>query len=90
MGRHLRQDPVINPTRRMPLLARSLPVRLQNAVNELFDRSQHRFGPLTVCAIGRQRTVHRLTHKPPVDTELAGNPLDRADPEFVLATQLLE
>ena len=51
VARHFRQDPVINPTRRMSLLARSLPVRLQNAVDEPFDRSQHRLGPLTVRPI---------------------------------------
>ena len=48
VARHLRQDPMINPPRCMPLLARSLPVRLQNAVDEPFDRSQHRPGSLAV------------------------------------------
>ena len=90
VARHFRQDPVINPTRRMSLLARSLPVRLQNAVDEPFDRSQHRLGPLTVRPISRNRTDHRLTHEPAVDTKLPGDALDRADPEFVFATQLLE
>ena len=74
----------------MLLLARSAPVRLQNAVDEPFDRSQHRLGPLTVRPISRNRTDHRLTHKPAMNSKLPGNPLDRADPEFVLATQLLE
>jgi len=90
VARHLRQDAAINPTRRMPLLARSLPVRLQNAVDEPFDRSQHRPGSLPVCANRRKRAVHRLTHETAVNTKLPGDTLDRADPEFILATQLLE
>ena len=90
VARHLRQDAVINPTRRMPLLARSAPVRLQNAVDEPCDRSQHRPGSLAVCANRRQRAVYRLAHETAVDTKLPGDTLDRADPEFILATQLLE
>jgi hypothetical protein len=74
----------------MSLLARSLPVRLQNAVDEPFDRSQHRPGSLAVCANRRKRAVHRLAHEPAVDTKLPGDTLDRADPEFILASQLLE
>jgi len=90
VARHLRQDAAINPTRRMPLLARSLPVRLQNAVDEPFDRSQHRLGSLAVCANRRKRAVHRLAHEPAVDTKLPGDTLDRANPEFILTSQLLE
>jgi hypothetical protein len=90
VARHLRQDAAINPTCRMPLLARSLPVRLKNAVDEPFDRSQHRLGSLAVCANGRKRAVHRLTHEPAVDSKLPSDTLDRADPEFILAAQLLE
>jgi hypothetical protein len=90
VARYLRQDAAINPTRRMPLLARSLPVRLQNAVDEPCDRCQHRLGSLAVCANRRKRAVHRLTHEPAVNTKLPGDTLDRADPEFILATQLLE
>jgi hypothetical protein len=45
---------------------------------------------LTVRPISRNRTDHRLTHEPAVDTKLPGDALDRADPEFVFATQLLE
>jgi len=74
----------------MSLLARSLPVRLQNAVDEPFDRSQHRLGALAVCANRGKRAVHRLTHEPAVDTKLPGDTLDRADPEFILTSQLLE
>jgi hypothetical protein len=90
MARHLRQDAAIDPTRRMSLLARSLPVRLQNAVDEPFDRSQHRPGSMAVCANRRKRAVHRLAHEPAVDTKLPGDTLDRADPEFILTSQLLE
>jgi hypothetical protein len=74
----------------MSLLARSLPVRLKNGVDEPFDRAQHRPGSVAVCANRRKRTVHRLAHEPAVDTKLPGNTLDRADPEFILTAQLLE
>src|SRR4051794_15098639 len=90
VARHLRQDAAINPTRRMALLARGLPVRLQNAVDEPCDRSQPRPGSLAVCANRRKRTVHCLAHEPAVDPKLPGDTLDRADPEFILAAQLLE
>ncbi len=60
--RGFRQDATIQPTRGMPLLARRLPIRGQNLINERRDRAQFRLGPSRVVVLCRHSIDQRLAH----------------------------
>src|SRR5215831_15268359 len=56
--------------RRVPLLARRLPVRFQNAVDCLPQRTHLRTLPFVLLSFRRDRARQRLPHHPPVHAEL--------------------
>ena len=80
----------MNAPRRVPLLARGAPVRVQHLIDERHDRVQLGPGPLRVAVRRRQRAGDRLAHHAPVHPELGGHPRDRAHAELMLPAQLLE
>ena len=88
--RKLRQDPTIDPPRRMSLLARRPTILVQHLVDERRDRVQLRLDPRRVTTPRRQRTGNRLPHHPPMHAELRRNTGDRADAKLMLLTKLLE
>src|SRR3954467_12399030 len=85
-----RQDAPIQTPRRVALLARGLTVLVQNLVDEGAHHAELRPGPRRIAVRRGQRTGQRLAHHAAVDTELRGDTRDRADPELMLPTQLLE
>src|SRR3954454_14633818 len=89
-GGEFRQDAPIQTPRRVALLARGPPVLVQNFVDEGGHHAKLRPGPRRIAVRRGQRTGQRLAHHAAVDTELRGDPRDRADPELMLPTKLLE
>jgi hypothetical protein len=85
-----RQDAAIQAPRGVALLARRPAVLLQNLVDEGGHHIKLRLGPRRIPMRRRQRTGQGLAHQAPVDTELRGNPRDRANPKLMLPTKLLE
>ena len=83
-------DPMINPPRRMSLLARCPAVLLQNLIDKGPNRIQLRLGPGRITMRGWQGTSNRPAHHPPVHTKLRRYPGDRADTKLILASKLLE
>ena len=86
----LRQDPMVNPPRRVPLLARCTLIRLQNAVDKPNHGVQLRLQPRRIAMHCRQRRRERLANCPPMNPKLRRNTGDRADPKLMLPTELLE
>jgi len=70
-------QPGPDPMRRVPLLARRLPVRFQHLLDMLFDRSQPRLFPIGLLPVRRDRARDRLAHHPPVNAMLPSKALDR-------------
>ena len=88
--REFRQDAAIQTPRGVALLARGPAVLVQNFVDEVGHHAELRFGPRRIAVRRGQRTGQRLAHHAAVDTELRGDTRDRADPELMLPTKLLE
>ena len=88
--RHLRLDPAPDPMCGVPLLSGGLLVCFQNVIHEGHRRFQLRSLPYLCLALYRNRTEHRLTHHPPMNPKLLGNPSNRSTTMFVLASDLLE
>ena len=88
--RKFRQDPPIDASCRMPLLARRTPVLVQHGIDERCDRTQLRFSPRRVTMRRRHRAGDGLAYHPTMHTELRRHAGDRADAKFMLLTQLLE
>src|SRR4051794_9867731 len=85
-----RQDAPIQTPRRVALLARGPMVLVQNFVDEGAHHAKLRPGPRRIAVRRGQRIGQRLAHHAAADTELRGDTRDRADPELMLPTQLLE
>ncbi len=81
---------MVDAPRRMSLLARRPPIRLQHLVDESCDRLQLWLGPRRVMTPRRQRTGNRLPHHAAVHTELGRDTGNRADAKLMLLTKLLE
>jgi hypothetical protein len=79
-----------DPVRGVTLLARRLTVGLQDGVNEGSQRPDYRPFPLTLLARRRLGIRQRLTHHPPMHSELGRNSLDSPDPELIFPTNVLE
>jgi hypothetical protein len=76
-----RANPLPDAVRRMPLLARSLLVSLQNLVDELFHRFQLGLRPHRNLAMGRDCARHHLSHDPPMHPELLSQRLGSCLPQ---------
>jgi hypothetical protein len=63
--------------RRMPLLARRLPVGFQHPVDMLFHRTQSRLFPYRLLLFRWDRAGDRLAHHSPVHAMLLRQSLDR-------------
>src|SRR4051794_20128042 len=85
-----RQDAPIQTPRRVALLARGPMVLVQNFVDEGAHHAKLRPGPRRIAVRRGQRTRQRPAHHAAGGTELRGDTPDRADPELMLPTQLLE
>src|SRR5262249_8625444 len=88
--RQLGQDALVDPTRRVALLARRCRIGRQDGVDEPLDRAQGRLGPRLVATERGPRPLDRLTDHPGMDAELPRHAFHRAGAELVLAAQLLE
>src|SRR3954447_6818368 len=88
--RQLGQDPLVNPSRRVTLLARRHRIGRENGIDERHHRSQGRLGARAIATQRRQGALHRLAHHPAMNAERPRHTLHRADPELVLAAQPLE
>jgi len=75
---------------RMPLLARRLPILVQNLVNEGRDQTQLWLRPRRIAMDRWQRPGNRLPHHAPVHAKFGRNTGDRADTKLVLLTELLK
>ena len=75
---------------RVTLFPRRLLVRHQDGLDEVGHRIQSGSGSLRWRLLGRQRAGERLSDHSAVNAELAGYSLDRAHPELVFASDLLE
>src|SRR5579883_545891 len=89
-ARPLGPQPLVNPMRRVPLLARRRSIRFQNRVDERNHQPQPGPLPLRLLAPGRNRVAQRLTDHASMHAQLLGHSQDRAHPELVLAPNLLE
>src|SRR5271157_79961 len=83
-------NPLPDSVRRVPLLARSLPIALQNPVDELSHRPQLRTASRRGLALRRNRASQSLPHHPPVRLQLLRHSLDRSRPKAVLPPNLLK
>jgi hypothetical protein len=70
----------------VPLFARRLTIRRQNAINESCDPAQLRLAAFRIVVLRWQRSGQRLPHHPPVNTELRGDPRYRPNTKFMLST----
>ena len=75
---------------RVTLLPRGLAICFQNRIDELDCRRHLQMRTHGLLASRRDRALNRLTHHPPMDTQLPRHPLDRAYPKLVLQPNLLE
>src|SRR5271165_2122926 len=80
----------MNASGRVALLTGRADVLVEHLVNEGLDHPQLRLGPLRVMLRRRQGTRDRPAHHAPMNPELCRHSGDRADPKFVLPTELLE
>src|SRR5258708_5368497 len=76
--------------RSVALLPRRVPIRLQEPIDECWDRLERGPHPLLRWLLHRNRASHRLAHEPSMDSELPGYPGDRSYPEFVFPPDLFE
>jgi hypothetical protein len=83
--RLLDQQPVIDPVRRVALLAGLLQVVLENPVDEGNRRRQFRTRSLHPLSFFRHRVGQCLPHHAPVDTELPGHSFYRSHSELILS-----
>ena len=83
-------NPMINPPRRMSLLARGPAVLLQNLIDKGANRIQLRLGPGRIAVRGWQGTGNRLAHHSPVHAKLRRYPGNRANTKLILASKLLK
>jgi hypothetical protein len=81
---------LMNPMGRVPLLARSLAVGLQDRIDDILDRPQLGTGPFRSLPFRRQRTPQSFPHHPPVHTKLACYSSNRPLTVLVLSPHLLE
>jgi hypothetical protein len=88
--RHLRSDPAPDPMCGVPLLPGRLLVRFQNRIDEGHRRFQLRSLSYRCLALYRNSTEHRLTHHPPMNPQLLGDPSNRSTTMLILASDLLE
>src|SRR6185369_6331665 len=82
--RHLRSDPAPDAMCRMPLLSRRLAVRFQKRIDEGHRRLQLRSLSHRCLSLARNRTEHRLTHHPPMNPQLLGDPSNRSTAMLIL------
>jgi hypothetical protein len=76
--------------RRVPLLPRRAPVRFQDAVDELNQRSDLRPRALFGWPFAWNGVTQGLAHQPTVDAELPRHPSHAAYAELVLPPKLFE
>src|ERR1019366_7198729 len=88
--RALLANPQPDPSRRMPLLPRSLFIGHQNHIDELDYRPQTRLAANRWLALRRNRTRQGLPHHPPMNPQPPRYALDRSSPVCVLPSDLLE
>ncbi len=88
--RVLHPQPPEDPPGRVPLLAVPLAAGLPNRINERDRRRQLRLLPFGNLALTRHGASQRLSHHPPVDPQLPGNPFDRLFAVFVLTAYLFK
>jgi len=88
--RHLLSDPTPDPMCGVPLLPGSLLVRFQNRVDEGHSRFQFRSPSYGCLTLYRNSAEHRLTHHPPMNPQLLGDPSNRSTTMLVLTSNLLE
>jgi hypothetical protein len=88
--RHLRSDPAPDAMCRMPLLSLRLAVRFQKRIDEGHRRLQLRSLSHRCLSLARNRTEHRLTHHPPMNPQLLGDPSNRSTAMLILTSDLLE
>jgi hypothetical protein len=74
----------------VPLLARRLPVALQDRIDEILDRPQLGTRPFRSLPLRRQRAPQGFPHHPPVHTELAGYSANRPLTVLVLSPHLFK
>jgi hypothetical protein len=91
LGALLRHQPLPDPLRRVPLLARRLPIRQKPRVDQRPIRTQLRGRPpLRWLSRRRQRRRQRLPHRPPMHSVAARQLTDRQPLALTVPTDLLE
>src|ERR1019366_395145 len=88
--RALLANPQPDPSRRMPLLPRSLFIGHQNHIDELDYRPQTRLAANRWLALRRNRTRQGLPHHPPMNPQPPRCAMDRSSPVCILPSDLLE
>jgi hypothetical protein len=88
-SRDLGTDPVINPPRRMALLARSLAVQLQNRVDQRHRRGHLHCRTFRLLALRRNCVPHCLPHHATVHAHLPRHTDHRPNAKLILPTNLL-
>jgi hypothetical protein len=74
----------------VPLLSGRLLDRFQNRINESHCRFQLRSLSYWCLALYRNSADHRLTHHPPMNPQLLGDPSNRSTTMLILTSDLLE
>jgi hypothetical protein len=74
----------------VPLLPWRLLVRFQNRIDEGHRRFQLRSLSHRSLSFYWNRTKHRLTHHPPMNPQLLGDPSNRSTAMLILTSDLLE